>query len=391
MAEDSDLERTEPASSRRLEQAREEGRVPQSRELAAFLVLLASIGGFWMFGGWLVQHASALLRKGLTFGHGAAFDSHAMGNALASLSWDALFLASPLFLLALVGAVASPVLLGGLIFSTKSMAPDFARINPLTGMGRIFSMQGVAELVKAILKAALVGSVVYWVVVRQQGALFALLGQPIETGLASFGQMVLFATLALVGGVALVAAIDVPFQLWQYYSKLRMTREEVRQEGKEQEGDPQVKARIRSQQREMARRRMMTEVPKADVVVTNPTHFAVALKYDSKQMAAPKVVAKGMNQIAQNIRELAAEHAVPLLEAPPLARALYRHCDIDEQIPAPLYTAVAEVMAYVYQLSQYLANNGQDLLPPTPPRDLVVPSEMDPGAVGVEGEGMALA
>lgn len=391
MAEDSDLERTEPASSRRLEQAREEGRVPQSRELAAFLVLLASIGGFWMFGGWLVQHASALLRKGLIFGHDAAFDAHAMNNALASLSWDALFLTSPLFLLAIVGAVASPVLLGGLIFSSKSMVPDFGRINPLAGMGRIFSLQGVAELVKAVLKAALVGSVVYWVVVRQQGALFALLGQPIESGLVSFGQMVLFAALALVGGVALVAAIDVPFQLWQYYSKLRMTREEVRQEGKEQEGDPQVKARIRSQQREMARRRMMTEVPKADVVVTNPTHFAVALKYDGKQMAAPKVVAKGMNLIAQNIRELAAEHAVPLLEAPPLARALYRHCDVDEQIPAPLYTAVAEVMAYVYQLNQYLASNGQDLLRPEPPRDLVVPSEMDPGAAGGEGEGMVLA
>ncbi len=201
--------------------------------------------------------------------------------------------------------------------------------------------------------------------------------------------MLQYAALALVSGVALVAAIDVPFQLWQYYSKMRMTREEVRQEGKEQEGDPQVKGRIRSQQREMARRRMMTEVPKADVVVTNPTHFAVALKYDSKQMGAPQVVAKGINLVAQNIRQLAAENNVPQLEAPPLARALYRHCDIGEQVPAALYTAVAEVMAYVYQLNQYLSGEGLSQLPP-PPRDLPVPAALDPGIPdGREGQVLA--
>ena len=391
MAEDSDLERTEPASSRRLEQAREEGRVPQSRELAAFLVLLASMGGFWAMGGWFVQHASGILRRGLSFGHEAAFDRLAMENAFASLSWEAVILTAPLFLLTVIGALAAPVLLGGLVFSPAAMAPDFGRVNPLAGMGRIFSMQGVAELVKAVLKALLVGGVVYWVVTHQQGALFALLTQPIESGLISFAQMLQFAAMALVGGVALVAAIDVPFQLWHYYSKLRMTREEVRQEGKEQEGDPQVKARIRSQQREMARRRMMTEVPKADVVVTNPTRFAVALKYDSKSMGAPQVVAKGINLVAQNIRELAAEHNVPLLEAPPLARALYRHCDIGEQIPAAIYTAVAEVMAYVYQLHTYQAGGVRDAVAPQPPRELPVPVDMDPGQPDAEAEGMALA
>ena len=382
MAEESDLERTEPASSRRLEQAREEGRVPQSRELSAFMVLLAGGAGFWSIGEWLTQHASSIVRHGLSFDRARAFDAHAMSASFLTLSWDALLLATPLFVLAIAGAVAAPIMLGGLVFSPNAMTLDFNRIDPLRGLGRIFSMQGVAELVKALLKAALVGGVVYWVVLHQQNALFALLSQPLESGLVSFGRMLLFAFLALVCGVALIAAIDVPFQLWQYYSKLRMTKEEVRQEGKEQEGDPQMKARIRSQQRELARKRMMSEVPKADVVVTNPSHYAVALKYDSKNMGAPQVVAKGMNLIAQRMRELAAEHGVPLLEAPPLARALYRHSDIGDQIPAALYTAVAEVMAYVYQLNQYISSGGKGAMPPAVPKDLPVPAEMDPGAGG---------
>jgi flagellar biosynthetic protein FlhB len=210
--------------------------------------------------------------------------------------------------------------------------------------------------------------------------LFGLIAQPIESALASFGQILIFAAIALISGLALIAAIDVPFQLWQYYSKLRMTREEVRQESKEMEGDPHLKARIRSQQREMARKRMMSEVPKADVVVTNPTHFAVALKYDSNAMGAPQVIAKGMNFTAQKIRELAQEHNVPLLEAPPLARALYRHTEIGDQIPAALYTAVAEVMAYIYQLREFMASGGK-LLPPQMPTTIPVPADLDPGAV----------
>ncbi len=385
MAEDSDLERTEPASSGRLEKARQEGRVPQSRELSAFLVLLAGASGFWSMGNWLTHHASGIVRQGLSFSRDAAFDAHAMGISFLTLSWQAWLLVTPLFLLALVGAVASPILLGGLVFSPNAMSLDFTRIDPLKGLGRIFSMQGVAELVKALLKAALVGGIVYWVVMHEQGALFALLSQPLESGLVSFGHMLQFAVLALVGGIALIAAIDVPFQLWQYYSKLRMTKQEVRQEGKEQEGDPQMKARIRSQQRELARKRMMSEVPKADVVVTNPSHYAVALKYDSKNMGAPQVVAKGMNLIARKIREVAAENGVPLLEAPPLARALYRHSDIGDQIPAALYTAVAEVMAYVYQLNQFLAGGDKGMLAPRQPTELPVPIDMDPGAL----EGLA--
>jgi flagellar biosynthetic protein FlhB len=216
------------------------------------------------------------------------------------------------------------------------------------------------------------------VVRHEQDRLFALLGQPIETALISFAQVLLYSFLALIAGLALIAAIDVPFQLWQYHDRLKMTNEELKREARESEGDPYLKARIRSQQREMARSRMMSEVPKADVVVTNPTHFAVALKYESGAMGAPVVVAKGMNLLAQRIRDLAGENQVPVLEAPPLARALYRHADVGDQIPAPLYTAVAEVMAWVYQLNQFALAAG-DLLPPVAPAVIAVPDGMDPG------------
>jgi flagellar biosynthetic protein FlhB len=378
VAEESDLERTEPASTRRLEQAREEGNVPQSRELMAFMVLAAGAGVFWVLGGWLSQRASGLLRQGLSFSREAAFDTALMKGSALSLTVDAFVIAGPVFLLAIVAAVVTPFMIGGGVISPKAFQLDLNRMDPIKGLGRMFSWQSVAELVKAVLKALLIGGVLYWVVRHEQDRLFALLGQPIETALISFARVLLYSFLALVGGLAIIAAIDVPFQLWQYHDRLKMTYEELKREARESEGDPHLKARIRSQQRELARSRMMSAVPRADVVVTNPTHFAVALKYESGTMGAPTVVAKGMNLIAQRIRELAGENQVPVLEAPPLARALYRHTDVGEQIPAPLYTAVAEVMAYVYQLNQFALSAG-DLLPPVAPEAIAVPAGMDPG------------
>jgi flagellar biosynthetic protein FlhB len=384
LAEDSDLERTESPSARRLEQARAEGRVPQSRELSAFLVLAAATGGFWVLGGWLARQAGAILTQGLSFGREAAFDVNAMANSFASLSWEAMLLAAPIFALTAVAAVATPFAMGGWNFSPEAMTPNLAKLDPIKGVQRMFSWHSVGELVKAILKALLIGGVIYWVVQRQQGQLFALILQSVEPALASFGHMVVFAMLGLVAGLALIAAMDVPFQLWRYYAGLRMTKEELRQEMKEMEGDPQLKARIRSQQREMARKRMMAEVPKADVVVTNPTHYAVALKYDRDRMGAPQVVAKGMSLVAQRIRELAVDNQVPVVEAPPLARALYRHTEIGDQVPAALYTAVAEILAYVYQLNHYRSAAG-NLPPPVAPKVITVPEGMDPG----EPAGMA--
>ena len=379
MAEESDLERTEPASSRRLEQAREEGQVPQSRELVAFAVLAAGAGSLWVLGGWFSQRSTALLRDGLSFERADAFDTHRMITTSADLAVEALVTVSPLFLLTMAAAILAPFTIGGLVFSSKALQFDLTRIDPMKGLGRMFSWQSVAELIKALLKSILIGGIIYWVVRNEQDKLFGLIMQPIETGVISFVHILLYSLMAVVAGVALIAMLDVPFQLWQYYDRLKMTREELRQEHKEMEGDPQLKARIRSQQREIARRRMMSEVPKADVVVTNPTHFAVALKYDSATMAAPKIVAKGMNLVALRIRELAAENKVPVLEAPPLARALHRHAEIGDQVPAGLYTAVAEVMAYVYQLNQFMASGGA-LLPPELPGAIAVPTDLDPGA-----------
>lgn len=378
MAEESDLERTEPASSRRLEQAREEGNVPQSRELMAFMVLTTGVMAFWILGGWLSGRSSNLLKQGLSFSREAAFDTSIMTGSAAALAAEALITVAPVFLLAIAAALATPFIIGGWVFTTKALKFDLTRIDPIKGIERIVSWQSVAELVKAILKALLVAGVLYWVVKHEQDRLFALLAQPIETGLISFTHLLFVSFIALVVGLAIIAALDVPFQLWQYHDRLKMTFDELKKEAKESEGDPHLKARIRSQQRELARNRMMSEVPKADVVVTNPTHFAVALKYDANSMGAPTVVAKGMNLVAQRIRELAGENDVPIFEAPPLARALYRHAEIGDQIPAPLYSAVAEVMAYIYQLNQFIASAG-GLLPPVAPTEIPVPDGMDPG------------
>jgi flagellar biosynthetic protein FlhB len=219
---------------------------------------------------------------------------------------------------------------------------------------------------------------------RERDVVLSLSVLPVSDAAGSFLREMLFGALLIVSGLALIAAVDVPFQLWQYYKKLRMTKEEVKREYKEQEGDPHLKARIRSVQREMARKRMMAEVPKADVVVTNPTHFAVALKYDQKSMAAPMVVAKGRGVIAQRIRELADEARVPRVEAPPLARALYAHVEIGETIPPTLFAAVAEILAYVFQLDRWMAQGGPK---PQPPQEVPVPPELDPGEVATAEAG----
>ena len=383
MAEESDLEKTESASPRRLEKAREEGQIPQSRELTAFLVMAAGAGGVWGLSGWFVRRGEDVMRLGLSLDRQDAFDPNAVGQSLLTLGGEALTTLIPFFLVIVIAALLAPIFLtGGILFSPKVLTFKFDRLDPLKGVKRMFSWQSIAEMVKGILKALLMGGIVFWVILHERDNLFALLGQSLETALPAFGRMLLYAFIGFVAGLALIALIDVPFQLWRYYAGLRMTREELRQEMKEMEGDPQLKARIRSQQREIARRRMMSEVPKADVVVTNPTHFAVALKYDSAKMGAPMVVAKGMNLVAQKIRELATENAVPVLELPPLARALHRHVEVGAGIPATLYTAVAEVMAYIYQLNTFMTQgSATGLTPPSPPLAVALPEGLDPGAV----------
>jgi flagellar biosynthetic protein FlhB len=375
MAEDSDLERTEPASARRLEQAREEGDVPRSRELANCTMLMAACASLWVLGGNLIRQINQLLMSGLTFDRAQAFDFNLLVSHLASHLSELLIAFAPIAGVLVLVALASPLLIGGWSFSVKALQPNFARMNPIAGLGNLISSHAAVELVKAIIKAVLVGCIAWFVVSRQIETFLVLGTEPLKTSSAHLGHLLLTSFISIAAGLVVIALIDAPYQMWQYANKLKMTREEVRQEAKESDGNPQIKAKIRSQQREMARRRMMAEVPKADVVVTNPTHFAVALKYTEGSKGAPKVVAKGADEVAAKIRELAAENSVPLLEAPPLARALYKHTDLGDEIPEALYTAVAEVLAYVYQLRAYKKNGG---VPPQEPDDIEVPPQLDP-------------
>ena len=376
MAEESDLEKTEEPTGRRIEQAREKGQVPHSRELGTFLVLIVAGASFWMMGSWFFQRALVIARKGFTVESRYMREPDLMLVRLGELSSDALYAFSPLLGLLLLAAVLPPFFLNAWVFAPMALVPDLNRLNPLSGLGRMFSWNSLMELGKAVLKATLIGGVAALLIWKERDEIFGLLAEPLEAGLAHAGHLITFSFLMMVAALVIVVAADVPFQLWQYFDKLKMTKEEVKQEMKEMMGDPHVKGRIRSLQMQAARKRMMAAVPEANVVVTNPTHYAVALSYKAG-MTAPKVVAKGRGAIALKIRELAAEHRVPLMEAPPLARALYKHTDIDAEIPSALYNAVAEVLAYIYQLSQWRQVGGNY---PVPPRDLPVPAELVPEA-----------
>ena len=375
MAEESDLEKTEPGSPRRLEKAREEGEVARSRELTTFVLLATGMGGLWLNAAPMNQHIGRALQRGLQFERASAFASSHMMVQAGNVVTEALQALLPLFGMMMLAALVAPLMLGGWLFSTQSLAPKFSKLNPIAGIGRLFSTQSLAELVKAIAKSLLVGSVAYWVISANVTSIMSLMSEPIGSALSHTMRLVANCCVLIIASLLLVAALDVPYQLWSYYRKLRMSREDLRQEHKESEGDPQVKAQIRRQQQQMARRRMMTEVANADIVVTNPTHFAVALKYRDKEMRAPRVVAKGSDLLALRIRAIGEENNVPILEAPPLTRALYRHTKLGDEIPAALYAAVAEVLAWVYQLQRWHSEGG---IAPHVPNNLPVPESLDP-------------
>ncbi len=374
MAEDSGLERTEPASPQRLEKAREEGDVPRSRELSTCTILLAAAGGLIFIGPELEHSLEKLLKSGLAFERASAFDFSFLWTQLSSQLGSVLLAFLPLALLFLFAALTSPLLIGGWLFSLKALQPRFSRLNFFEGVRNLISTRSGVELLKAVLKTVLVGSVVAMVISLQKDALFGLVQEPLEAATSHLGHMLTIVFLSVVGGLVLIAAIDAPYQMWAYAEKLKMTHQEIVQESKEANGNPQIKAKIRAQQREMARRRMMSAVPKADVVVTNPSHYSVALQYADGGNGAPRVVAKGADAVAAKIKEIAKAHRVPILEAPPLARALFRHTELGDEIPEALYAAVAEVLAYVFQLKTYQKAGG---LIPRIPRDVAVPAGYD--------------
>lgn len=375
MAEDSDAEKTEPASAKRLEDARKEGDVPRSRELATFSVLMTSGVVLWLGGSNLVGQLRATMVSGLSFGREQVLDSNVLIWRVTADIAHVMLACLPLALAIIFAALASPLLIGGFLFSANSFMPKFSKLNPAQGLANMVSTNALVELLKAIAKTIVVGTVAYLVVMHEKEAVLGLALETLDSGSAHMIDLLVSAFLYIVGGLGIVAAIDGPYQMWHYANKLKMTRQEVIQESKESEGNPQIKGKIRQLQREMARRRMMADVPTADVVVTNPTHYAVALKYTDGAGGAPRVVAKGADEVAAKIRELAKEHKVALLEAPALARALHQHSDIGDEIPEALYSAVAEVLAYVFQLRAY--NKGTGVYPDRPTK-LAVPPELDP-------------
>lgn len=375
MAEDSDAEKTEPASQKRLEQAREEGDVPRSREVATFTVLMAAGAGLWMTGESLIRQLSSALVSGLALTPEQVFDADVLINRILVDLVRVLLACLPLGVAVMVVALVSPLLVGGWLFSGKAVMPNFGKLNPINGIGNMFSANALVELFKAVAKALVVGLVAWLVVMKQKDAVIGLAVEPLKLGTAHLLHILASSFLFIVGALGFIAAIDGPYQIWHYANKLKMTRQELIQESKESDGNPQIKAKIRQLQREMAKRRMMADVPTADVVVTNPTHYAVALKYDDGMRGAPRVVAKGTDEVAAKIREIAREHKVTMLEAPPLARALFKHTEIGDEIPEALYAAVAEVLAYVFQLRLFSKGNGNR---PEVPKKLEVPPELDP-------------
>ncbi len=375
MAEDSDLEKTEQASPKRLEKAREEGDVPRSRELATVTVLFSAGMGILVMGDHLNQALKNSMTAGLNFDRTAAFDPIVLLMRTADNIYSLLLAFAPLALIIIIMAIAAPIVIGGWVFSGKAFVPQFSRLNPISGLSNMMSKNAAIELIKSIAKTLVVATIAYIVISHDMAPILSLSLLPLKTSITQVNHLMLMAFLSIVSALVFIAAIDVPYQLYHYASKLKMTKEEVRQESKESEGNPEIKARIRQQQREMAKRRMMSEIPKADVVITNPTHYAVAIKYQDEGMRAPIVVAKGADVMALKIREIASEHNILIMESPKLARALFAHTELNDEIPEALYSAVAEVLAYVFQMRIFKKDGG---FRPEIPKALPVPEALDP-------------
>ncbi len=375
MAEDSDAEKTEDASAQRLEKAREDGDVPRSKELATFMVLMAATSGFWMSGESIIRQLKHMLAKGLSFERLQVMDPALLGAGLLQQLMDLVITLAPFVALLMLAAIGSPMLIGGFLFSTKALGPNFGKMNPISGLANMVSTHALIELLKAIGKTLLVGSVAWFIMSSHIDDIFSLSAQSPQVASSKLGHLLLITFTSLVSVLALIALIDAPYQMIHYSKKMKMTRQEVRQEAKESDGNPEIKAKLRAMQREMARRRMMSNVPTADVVVTNPTHYAVAIKYPENSNQAPLVIAKGIDEVAMKIREIAAEHKIVIMEVPPLARALYQHTELNDEIPGPLYSAVAQVLAYVFQLRNWHLDGE---IKPVYPDYVEVPADMDP-------------
>jgi flagellar biosynthetic protein FlhB len=370
---DQGQEKTEQATQRKLDKAKEDGQVPRSKELTTTFILLASAFGFLWFGGYLTQQIISVFRYNFDFSREVIFDTSMMLHYLGQSFMSALMGLLPFFGILLVAALVGPIALGGWLFSTKSLMPKASRMNPLEGIKRMFSMKSLVELVKALAKVILMFAITALVFNVLKDEIAALAFEDLRASIDHATEIAIWVCIVLSAVTILIAAIDVPFQIFDHAEKLKMTLQDVKDEMKDTDGRPEVKGRIRQLQQEMANKRMMAEVPEADVVITNPTHFAIAIKYKPNSMNTPIVVAKGVDQVALKIREIAGANQVEIVESPRLARAIYYTTKIDQEIPTGLYLAVAKILAYVFQLQNFRRGQGER---PTYPRSVVVPTDM---------------
>ena len=368
---DESAEKTEEPTSRRLEKARNEGQLARSIELPVAAMSLGAVGFFSLMGGWLFNGMSQLFVSQLEFDRKITDKAELLPGLFAQAIVDAFLLILPIMLMMYFIAIVSTVLSGGMVFSFGMVAPKFSKLNPLSGLQRIFGTKALIELGKAIVKFVVVGGILLLQVSNHMQELLSLANMDLNQAMAVAGKIIVDACFWLAMGLVLIALADVPIQQYQVHKKLMMSRQEVRDEMKDSEGRPEVKQKIKQRQREMANNKMMAKVKDADVVITNPQHFAVALSYDPNGEGAPILLAKGSDEMARRIREEAQAHAVELFPAPELARALYFTTQVDEPIPEGLYHAVAQVIAYVFSLNQSYAA-GEGVLKPVP----VVPENM---------------
>ena len=365
-------EKTEQPTPKRLDKSREEGQVARSRELTITLGLLAGAAGMIIWGNSISHAMLGVMRHNFAMPREVVFDTQLMFAQLATTMTMAVEALLPLFILLIIAALVGPTALGGFLFSGKALAPKAERIDPLKGIKRIFSMNSLVELLKSVGKVLLISGFAVAMVMFYYPQILGLSSEPLQFALQHTLSIIGWSILFISSAMILIAVVDVPWQIFEHNKKMMMTRQEVKDEMKDTEGKPEVKSRVRYLQREMAQRRMMESIPEADVVITNPEHFSVALKYDMAGGGAPIVLAKGVDFIAMKIREVANAHDVMLIEAAPLARAIYFTTEIDDEIPGNLYMAVAQVLAYVFQLKSHQQGKGRK---PKPLGELELPRE----------------
>jgi len=358
VAETQQQDRTEEASAKRLDEARRNGQIPRSRELGMAAVLMTGALVLYADGAQVAGSMRRMMTRSFTFDRAALDDPGFMTEALGQAVFAALEACTPLFAALVAAAFLGTIAIGGWIFTPAPMAFKLERLDPVAGLGRMFSINGLVEVLKALAKAGFIVLATVALLVGSMDRLLGLSDQPLMEGMGSAVSLSLLTLAICSGALLLIAGVDAPYQLWSYARQMRMTRQEIADEMKESEGRPEVRNRVRQLQQEVARRRMLESVPTADVVITNPTHFAVALRYDESRMRAPVVLAKGADETAARIRAIATENKVALFESPLLARALYWTTDLGQEIPSQLYLAVAQVLTYVYRLKVVSVRGG---------------------------------